>query len=81
MKAVAAVVGVLSVLVGVGAMCVGAFLAFPLVISLLLSAIGLRPNSFALITMVAALLLEVAGLGLVLVGPRIWSRAGRRVED
>jgi hypothetical protein len=76
-----AVAAVTSMLVGVAALCVGAFLAFPLVISVLLWAIGLRPNSFAYIAMAAALLLEVIGLGLILLGPHLWPRLGGHAKD
>jgi hypothetical protein len=80
--AVAAVAGVASVVLGAAAMCVGTLLAFPLVISVLLyGAATLGPNSFAAITMLGALLLEVTGLGLVLLGPRLWPRIRERHED
>jgi hypothetical protein len=75
MRAVAALA---SILLGAAAMCVGAFLAFPLVISVLLFAVGLRPNEFAVITMLGALVLEVIGFGLILLGPRIWPRLAWR---
>jgi hypothetical protein len=76
-----AVAAVTLMLLGVAAMCLGAFLAFPLVISVLLWVIGLRPNSFAYIAVVGALLLDVIGLGLILVGPRMWPAWKGRAKD
>ena len=78
---VRAVAAVASMLLGLVAIFVGAFLAFPLVISVLLYPVGLRPNSFAAIAMIGALVSEIIGLGLIFMGPRMWPRAGRRAKD
>jgi hypothetical protein len=79
--AAATVAAIVSMALGAMAMCLGTFLAFPLVISVLLYPVGLRPNAFAVFTMVGGLFLEVIGLGLILVGPRLWSRVGTHGID
>ena len=68
-------------LLGVVLICGGTLLAFPLVISVLLSVIGLQPTSSAVFELFGGLILEVIGFGLILIGPRIWSRVAGRAND
>lgn len=69
------VAAVVSMLLGVAAICVGAFMAFPLVFSVIFWPI-LQANEFAVITMIGAVLLEMIGLGLIFLGPRAWPARG-----
>ena len=69
------VAAVVSMLLGITALCVGAFMAFPLVFSIIFWPI-LQANEFAVITMVGAVLLEMIGLGLIFLGPRAWPARG-----
>jgi hypothetical protein len=79
MAAVRVVAAVVAMLLGIAALCVGAFMAFPFVFSIIFWPI-LQPNDFGTVTMIGALLLEIVGLGLIYLGPRLWPGLGRRLD-
>jgi hypothetical protein len=75
----AAIAAGTTMVLGMAGICAGAFLAFPLVFTALFWVIGWRLTSFAIELFAGGLALEVIGFGLILIGPRLWSRFVGRV--
>jgi hypothetical protein len=76
----AAAVGVVAMAIGGLLVGIGAFLAFPMVITILLFAIGLWPNTFTVAALIAGLLCATLGFGLMLAAPRLTRWIHRRMS-
>ena len=81
MRAVAALAAGAPIVLGALLICVGAFMSFPLVFTVMFWVIGTQVTSFAVLTFAAGLVLAVIGFGLIVIGPRIWTRVAGQADD